>query len=1035
MNGLAQHQPPPYTASRERQREEWEEWEDDDVVTPIDAGEQILIAAPPPPTTSSRPKSSVPRSSRVSAVKVKRLKSRARNKTQNAKQGIKLITDMSAFRRQNHLAQQLRTPDGRPVKFVDAAALRALEGEPNSASVGNWNWLNKGRTQSPATMSPQQPARSPDQQLSPEDRPIVIGISLPSDEYGDREMSPPTATATDLQTPLGFHPTLRIPPNASTQPYNPAPTPTVQRSVWSPDTPDTVCSFSPGRATSSIYSQVLPFGAAPAGDVPPVPALPANYKKTPHQRLISLDLGNKEDDDDSGTPCTLFEEDGAISPEKLAVKGKAAALTPDSAGSKSHGWWDHVVTPFMDKRLTFTTRKPRLESPQEEPEDEWWSNPVPKPMTPQYLTPNPSQGPFQAPIVRAPTPRRSPSPRSETTCVPESGPSTARSSRTLETHETSPVREKPQIIVTPVIPSEQSPAPPPYSPPKKQQGAAPVRYRAVFPPGHPLQAEFPPSPGPVSPGLSATMTSQGAREMTEIPITPATIQTRSPLSQIALPNRPIGTFLPHEHSHDTAGEMTRTERERRRHEKEDVVARRVGGLWRGRGCIPEKGCFGRSGREGRKRRRVWIGILSVVLLLLILCIVLAVVLTRPHHTKDIPSIWVNLTDYPPMPTGVLTVVGPDNTVARDGCTEPSTLWSCSLPKDQHDSVAPYKPDQPTVIMNIQWDNGTQDAWKVPNGDPPTPVSRRSAGSAAQAGSVIRERQISNETFTPDPSPPDFQEMFFLGDTTDNITSEDKGGEPTPFYISLLDSIDVVDSKDLDKRQDVNVSIPDVLPSPDLNQDGTAKPAVMIPDPVQQPVRLYDRGLPTEHYGFYTYFKRTIYLKSVTVLNDTSDGDDIPLDKDGGCKETEANFLTTWSETRLLVRIWTRTLESNTSTLLTSSGQPTINGNEKLIRPGTMPYPVTVTLDTHGGNPAKKFVWDWPIDDRQQLDADHPKLLANNIGFAGTWINRRSRGDKKFGGFDGGSGGSEDNAAWLGVFGLQYLLALALLALDELCGLA
>jgi hypothetical protein len=70
----------------------------------------------------------------------------------------------------------------------------------------------------------------------------------------------------------------------------------------------------------------------------------------------------------------------------------------------------------------------------------------------------------------------------------------------------------------------------------------------------------------------------------------------------------------------------------------------------------------------------------------------------------------------------------------------------------------------------------------------------------------------------------------------------------------------------------------------------------------------------------------------------------------------------------------------------------------------MPYPVTVTMDTHGGDPGKKFVWAWPIDDRQRIDEENPKLLANDIGAGGTWINKRSRGDEKFGGFDGGTGG-------------------------------
>ena len=1006
---VPQHQPPPYTKTpARREQDEWEDWEDDDGVTPIDAGEQILIHGPQPPLPARRvsvraPVVVVPRS-RVSVVKIKR-KSHHRQKAQNEKAGITLVTDMNAFRRPKNAAHQLRAPDGRPVKFVDAAALRALEGEPNSASVGNWNWFKKSKTHSPATPSPLQPARSPDQLISPDDRPIIIGISLPSDEYAGSSISPPSATPRDLQTPIEPRPTLQIPSTSLMQPSQPAeplhasPTPTVQKSFWSPDTPDTAISWGSSRVTSSIYSQLPPPGVGPSGSVPPVPAVPENFKpKSQHQKLLKLEVGNGKEEEDIDTPCTLFEEDDVSSPKKS--KGKKSLLTPDSAGSTSHGWWDHhVVTPFMDKRLTFT-RKAKLESPKEE--EEWWSKPVPEQTKPQYLTPNPLPQPSHAPIVRAPIvreplpPRRTPSNRSDTTAVAESGPSTARSSPTLQG---SPMREKAEAIVTPKIIIEQ---PPPYSPPKKKEDPNPlVRYRAVFPPGHPLQAQFPPSPGPVSPGLAATMTSQGGTQMTDIPLTPASsVPTRSPLSQIALPIRPVGTFLPQEHSHEEFGDMTRVERERRRHEKEEVLARKMGGFWRGRGCMPKDGCFGRTGREGRKRRRVCLFCLIVILILIILAIVLGVVLTRPHKHHEQPSIWVNLTDYPPMPTGILSVVGPDNTVSRSGCTEPSTLWSCSLPKEQHDSVAPYKPNQPTIVLNIQYDNNTRETWKVPNGDAPPPVTRRSVGGAAGANGVIRERQTSD--FSPDPSPPDYQEMWFLGNYTDDIKADEKAGEPTPFYISLLNSSHATETTKLEKRQNVSVSIPSILPSPDLNQDGTPKPAVMIPEPVQQPVRLYDRGLPTEHYGFYTYFKRTIYLKSVTVLNETDS--DVPLDEDGGCAETEAKFLTTWSETRLLVQIWTQSLNSNTSKLLTSAGQGTINGTKELIRPGTMPWPVTVTLDTHGGDPAKKFVWDWSIDNRQQLNMDDPKLLVNDMSFAGSWINKRSRGDKKFGGFDGGTGG-------------------------------
>lgn len=403
---------------------------------------------------------------------------------------------------------------------------------------------------------------------------------------------------------------------------------------------------------------------------------------------------------------------------------------------------------------------------------------------------------------------------------------------------------------------------------------------------------------------------------------------------------------------------------------------------------------------------IWAGIIALVILI----VVLAVVLTRHHGSDEVHSIWVNLTDFPPMPTGVLTVVGPDNAVSKRVCTEPSTLWSCSLPKDLHGSVAPYKASQPTVIMQIQWDNSTRNAWNIsePANDPvEVGASRKGRSGASFASGLLRERQPLGG-FTPDPSAPDFKETWFLGNTTDDIKSSRKAGEPTPFYISLLKSVnDTVGFPKLGRRgpstQIGNESLSNLLPAPALEADGTPAPAVMLPNPVQQPVLLFDRGLPTEHYGFYTHFKRSLFVKSVTLLNKTNDGN-VPLDEDGGCRKNEADYLVTWGEARVLVKIWTRSLELNTSALLRPDPGRGVGGTGELVRPGTMPYPVTVTLDTHGGDPKKKLVWDWPMDKRQRLALDKPELLANDMGIGGTWINPRGTGDPKVGAFDGGTGG-------------------------------
>ncbi|KAK7459191.1 hypothetical protein CaCOL14_002860 [Colletotrichum acutatum] len=1010
-NGASVLQRQPYDHRHDNEREDWEEWEDEDVVTPIMDDDQELImdkTAAPSPLRPNKPASTRYSQPRYSVQKLRRLKSRQRQKAQNAKAGIKVVTDMATLRQQQQ-AQPSRIPDLQQPKFVDAAALRALEGSPNSASVGNWNWLKMKKSDTNAK-SPQSAGRSPlEQDLSPNDRPIVIGIALPS-EMADREISPQTAI---IETPHDLPPRYTNKPITTGKPDTVTPlTPSQQRSVWSPDTPDTTSPFQSPHRTSSIYSQAtgLGVGVGVAHDAPPVPAVPSTYKQ--QERVVSVVLKNRDDeDDDGGSPCTLFEEDGTASNRQNPTKAKEASKSPDSAATQTRGWWDHITTPFLERKSPIVPpQKSESQPAKSSAHEDWWSEKgarvsvsetkaleptVFKPQEVQQVivqrpglpaSPRPSPHNIEAPIVRVPTPRRTPSP-----LMDRRDPSPASSSRSA-TPRLQPRSEKTQLAEPSPAPSEQ---PPPYSPPPPQQKA--VRYRAVFPAGHPLQALYPPSPGPISPAINGTMSSQGGINMTDIPLTPAPRgNSPAPGQQGRLPERFAGTFVPPEHFLAAEGNGHRVERQRRRHEKEEIAARKAGGFWKGRGCIPANGCYGRSGREGRKRRRVCLGVCGASLFLSILIIVLCVTLIpRNHASAPVDSIFLNLTNFPPMPTGVLSVVGPDNTAAVTGCSSPSTVWSCALPKEEQESVAPNRPNQPTFTMQIQWDNNTRNLWNVPNGEPPRPGSTSGkrqlnlGGIIARAGALIKRQ---NPVFTPNPAPPSFEEMYFLGNTTDGIVSNEKAGEPTPFYLSILKSAsETVGPNALGKRQSSGDSTDDFgikLPAPDLEADGTGAPAQLFPHAVQQPVRLYDRGLPTEHYGFYTFFKRTIYLKSVTTLNGTEGESNVPLDKDGGSRRSEAKFLVTWSQTRFLVQIWTRS--ANTTQLLAI--------------PGSMPYPVTIKTDTHGGESGEKFVWHWPVNDRQGIDTSTPKLLPNDIGFGGTTVNPRKDKNASFGGFDGGTGG-------------------------------
>jgi hypothetical protein len=245
-------------------------------------------------------------------------------------------------------------------------------------------------------------------------------------------------------------------------------------------------------------------------------------------------------------------------------------------------------------------------------------------------------------------------------------------------------------------------------------------------------------------------------------------------------------------------------------------------------------------------------------------------------------------------------------------------------------------------------------------------------------------------------------MWFLGNTTDDIQSPLKAGEPTPFYITFLSTLNSTAGPNALSRRDLIFNTTN-FPVPDRNPDGTGAPARLLPRPYQQPLRLYDRGLPTEHYGFYTYFNKTIYVKSLAVLNATTfPQGEVPADRDGGSLETEANRLVIWAQTRMKVEIWTR-LSGNDTRFVGGNPLGTY-GNDNSTRPGSFPYPFTVTVDTHGGDRTKKGTWAYKVTDRQMVDTSDFVLEVNNIGFNGVRINPASDPDMSLGGVDGGKSG-------------------------------
>ncbi|KAI0457747.1 hypothetical protein F5B21DRAFT_70543 [Xylaria acuta] len=948
-----------YSSPKGDTKDEWEDWDvdSDDSASTSDA-DGILIDLSGNNLEDKKRKSCKPAGSRFTqrrSVQLPRVKSRARQKAQNAKAGITLVTDMSLFHQAGAVANANKG------RFADTPALRALEGNASSPSIGSFAWLKRkpgnalGNKKSTILTAEDHSA-----DLSPNARPIVIGISVPSDDVGSHQVSPQTAV---IETPMDMR-------SFSHKAGGKAPTPQQLRSIWSPDTEVSGSPQSSRRAVSSIYSQYNPFEISKmASDAPPVPELPAAMK------FKQVGGSQDHDDEDGGTPCTPFEEDGSPVARRKSQKPKPIMVTPGSASSRAHGWWDHVTTPFTPQSNNpFKIQQQQTGYSSTSTPYEWWSGHDEKAGS-----------------------------SSKTSHLTIDIPANQRQGGSSEQSHS----EKARILLEESRPNASNDAPPPYEYPKTQSDAK-VAFSQPYVNSQPI-----PSPGPMTPGLPGTMTSQGGINLADIPLTPSGVR---PVPGAVLPDRAAGSYRTGDQFYEARGKWNKTERQRRRHEKEDVIARRVGGFWRGRGCMPEEGCFGRTGREGRKRRRVCLGIFGGIIAAIILIVVLVVVLTKRamspatgtgtgtgtgsghHETHVAPDLrFLNLTDFPPMPTGVVTVAGPNNSVAVSGCftddKTPSTAWSCALPKEDHDSVSPYNPTQPEFIFQIQFDNNSQALWKL--------------ADEAEKPKNDRRSFMTDPDFEPKPAPPSLEEMRFLGNTTDNIKSDRKEGEPTPFFISLLESVDkTVGANVLTRRQGNAISgssgngtqsfnLSDILPPPELNPDGTGAPARLFPLPIQQPVRLFDRDLPTEHYGFYTYFDKKIYM----VNSQKRD----PADEDGGVPIEDANWLVTFAQTRFLVKIWTRM--GNTTHLLGAGDQSVNLTATPSVQPGSMPYPVTVIEDMHGGDQSKKTDFAYAVRRNGEIDRANATGVVADLEFKGTLVNGRvDHADLSLGGVDGGTGG-------------------------------
>lgn len=697
---------------------------------------------------------------------------------------------------------------------------------------------------------------------------------------------------------------------------------------------------------------------------------------------------------------------------------------------------DHTKTPSSTSICGLDGRSPTVVDNHEK------SLPEPPRSATKGITPMPEPEPAPAPVVQEPIPPRIEIPREQVSAPPPQiinnvhhpPPPAAAPQQSTVTVE----RAVPHYI--PVFPPHYGmpePQPAPVEPTSDGTKVLPTReenpQRSEWPwkgashPSGPFlgpeasnEQHAPREASPISPGFQRAAGGPGSIPLSEVH-PPAPAYTQYP-RDAPLPPRYDLHPAPGAAVMNPTGLQGPGEAQRRRLERENAVGRKVGGLWRGRGCFSNRGCFGRPGREGRLRRRWYLAICSLFLIIVVLAIALATTLTKHGDGTPVQSEWLNLTGYPPMPTGVATIAGAETQVAKSSCIKPATLWSCALPQDQQSANKPYAANSPSFRVEIRFRNGTYD----------------NSTDTVRANSTRKFRRSDSSLWTADPAAPSVQDQTFLGNTTDGNTTP-YAGEETPFYLSILSPVPL-SSTNLYRRSSSGNTFPNltaVIPAPAENSDGTAAAATLYPLPASQPVRLYNRGQSNEHYGFYTYFDKSVFLASRAPLSGGTT-DDNSNDANGGVDRSDANVRCTWSQTRFLVQIWTQPSKmgysllspSNTSsTSTTSAATPTSTSSTSessssatdYTRPGSFPYPVTITLDRHGGAEKKKLVYCYAIEDDGHYNVTNVKLQVEYRGAGGTLVNPASgifdnlegsslssslSSNSTYGGIDGGSGGCQ-----------------------------
>lgn len=337
-----------------------------------------------------------------------------------------------------------------------------------------------------------------------------------------------------------------------------------------------------------------------------------------------------------------------------------------------------------------------------------------------------------------------------------------------------------------------------------------------------------------------------------------------------------------------------------------------------------EGIDGGMEKKPLTRKGRWIICIIVSTILITVVIVGALVGTMKPRGSGNDVAADNVSGFPALPTG-LAVVTPQDApeTPTSACVLPKTLWSCDLPPDTTFPTNSSKTDTirlPTFMFTISVRNDTTD----------------SSSSTLQWAPF--PEQVPNDT-----------EYASLAGV-DGIQSGNKSGEKTPFYLSMQTDQNPIITRDITTETEDVESINQGTSRRRsrrsvLKRQASQTPALMLPMTLRnQPLRLFDRGLDTEHYGFFVYYKKTIHVLAV------SPSDVTPYtaanDANGGVSALVSNSNeVTWDNTRFKVEIWTKKRASGEMDLINAEGQRL--SSQTGAFDNFFPYPVSVTEDRNG----------------------------------------------------------------------------------------